>query len=535
MAKIGRQVRRRFQELLAANPSFQCLLDDGKSWLCPYCGKVALSDRQAPTFEDLALHHLLTTCPTARGLEGAPLPLARLQELVQLDRLRRRFIADAAWRVRIGDGAWLCPYCIQATKTRLVNKNGERLPVETVIRGMRSHLQTCYQYRQSPDKWHGTKEIQALLQKKSAAEEVAQVVGSDPVFQFTDRFGRWICPFCEKPIEGIDFSTPFARAYTAPPLVLAHFRGGSCQSAGQWEKPGKSVADMQAVADRFAATADKGQPPAAPGDTQYIDLLKSELGELKEHLEHSKELQRNLQRARKAQRRMLPAEPPQIAGYDIAAYFKASEEVSGDFYDFVAVPDNRLGILIGDVSGHGIDAGLVMGMAKKAFGVRAQSGAGPEEVAARVNEDIFPEVEKTTFVTATYGILDPQYHAFQFVRCGHTFPVFYHAVRQRVEEVQSEGLVLGSIPGELFSRKTRPEIVQMSPGDCLVLFTDGLSEAMAEDGAEFGLEQIKEVIGRHTASTALGIVEGLVGALQMFTYGQPQSDDQTILVVKRLP
>lgn len=539
MAKVDKQLHRRFTELLQSDPSFQVVLDDERTWVCPYCGAPAVADRKAPTFENLALQHLLDKCPRAKGLQGNPMPPAQLQEVVVFDRLKKRFMSEPAWRMKLGNGTWLCPYCIQPTKARIVNEKGQPFPVEMVVREIHNHLEACYDYHRTPDRWHSVDELQSTLrqrkQQDAAAQAIADKVKSDAVFRFSDQYGHWICPFCEKPITDIDFSTSFAQTYTAPRQILAHFESGFCKFKGGTLSTPKTVDAMKQIAGRFvgAPKQEAQNTPPPPTETQYIELLRSELGELKHQIDRSKELQQNLQRARQAQHKMLPSEPPKLDGYEIEAFFRASDEVSGDFYDFVPLPDGRVGILVGDVSGHGFDAGLVMGMAKKAFSVRAQSGEDPVAVASRVNSDILPELDKTTFVTAVYGILDPHNHTFQFIRCGHTFPVMYVAARNEAAEVQSEGMVLGSLVDQQFTAKAQLASVQMGPGDCLALFTDGVIEAMAEDGREFSAEQTRETVLRHGASSARGVLEGLLGSIFLFTAGFRQSDDQTVLVIKR--
>lgn len=541
MGKTNRHLRKKLEELLESNSIFNYTLSDGRTWLCPYCGTPGASNRHADDFTDRALAHLLEKCPKAKGLQGHTMQPAQLEEVVQADRLKKRFTSDASWRIKMSDGRWVCPYCTQPTKCRLTDKSGRMLPVDLIVHEIHGHLDTCYPFRRNPDKWHNQNQIREILNKRKQqdilTQQLTKLVQSNKVFQFADRHGHWICPFCEKPIADVDFSTPFARAYSAPRLILDHLQGGSCRFQGGAIDPGKTVEDMERISAPFAGSGGEAkQQPSSPdpGDTQYIDLLRSELGELKQHLGKSQELRQNLQRARKAQYRMLPTRAPDIPGYEIHPYYRASEEVSGDFYDFLVMEDGRVGVIMGDVSGHGVDAGLVMGMAKKTWVLRAQTGEDPVTVTTKVNNDILPEIDKTTFITGVYGLLDPELHTFHFVRCGHTFPIFYQAATGYAQEVQSEGTVLGSMPEKMFTQKIELAQIPLNPGDCVALFTDGIIEAMTEDGREFGTEMTLAAITRHGAADAQGVVEGLLGAIHVFTQGFPQSDDETILVIKRL-
>ncbi|MBN1808833.1 MAG: serine/threonine-protein phosphatase [Planctomycetes bacterium] len=537
MAKKEKSLAERFRELCTTHPSFHVTLDDQKTWVCPYCGTAPGLNLKSKDFMQGAYRHVVANCPPARALEGTIMPAEQLEQVVIFHRLRTRFSSEPTWRLSLGEGKWLCPYCMEETDVRISGAGGAKRETDDIIRDVRGHLDKCFQYMQDASKWHSLDEIKARIRERKQEEAFIQLVvervKSDPVFQFSDRYGHWMCPFCEKPIAGVDFGSQFAREHTAPKQAAAHFAGGNCRYRGGPLDPGKTAREMQEITKQFLLDAGGEQSSAGPGDTQYLTALRSELSELKSHLEHNKEMQANLQRARKAQQNMLPASPPEAAGYEIAVYFNSSEEVSGDFYDFIDLGGGKHGIVIGDVSGHGLDAGIVMGMTKKAFNLRAQSGQGPLETATRVNEDIFPELGRTTFVTAIYGVLDTAQHTFTFVRCGHTFPVLSRPTAGAPMEVLSEGVVLGSVHGEIFAGKTQVAQLNLDTGETLVLFTDGILEAMRENEDEFGKENILETVGRHGGSPALGVLEGLVGAVHMFTQGHPQNDDQTIIVVRR--
>ncbi len=539
--KADGQLEKEFAALLAGNPGFNVVLDDGKTWLCPYCGKPAVADRSSPEFEARAFRHVIDKCAKAGGLQAAPLPLARLHEIVELARLKAHYQAEAAWRVRIGD-AWLCPFCVQTTSVRMTGPNRAPRPVDDMAHDIHAHFRSCYEYAQDPKSWKTVEQIKAELGERKKEEQLVQTVvdlfGSNPVFGFADSNHHWICPFCETPISSVDCSTPLAKPREAPRQALAHFRSGACRYESGVLDPKKTAEEMQAIAARLSGdkpSASENAPASAPApaEADYIQSLRDELGEMRSELGRNKKLQEDLERARKAQQRMLPSGPPDVPGYDFDVYFSSCEQVSGDFYDFIRLDDGRIGVVMGDISGHGIDAGIVMGMTKKAFALRAQSGADPLVVAAQVNEDIRPEIGQATFVTAVYGIVDPRDNTFRFVRCGHTFPMLYEYATGEAGQIMSEGLVMGSLKGELFAEKLGLEEIEFGAGDSLVLYTDGIMEAMTEDGEEFGVERVHEAVLRHGATTARGVIEGIVGATQVFTRGCPQNDDVTLIVVRR--
>lgn len=422
----------------------------------------------------------------------------------------------------------------------MVDGAGALRPVDALVHDFQAHFARCYAHSQHPDIWMSVEEIRTTVTERSRQEQelraVTEQMQSNAIYGFDDGHGHWICPFCEQVIPTVDFSTPFARGHVAPVQVLEHFKSGKCTYAGSLDS-GKTLEEMQAVVEILTDTGktvakdtsatEQGPPPA------YLESLKGELDELRSHLGQNKKLHEDLERARKAQRRMLPSKVPEIPGYEIDVFFCGCEEVSGDFYDFIPLPDGSVGIDMGDISGHGIDAGIVMGMVKKAFSLRAQSGADPVTVAAQVNADIFPELETATFITAIYGVLDPNQHVFRFVRCGHTFPVLYHAATRAVEEVASDGVVLGSVREPKFTNKTKLKEIALEPGDSVTFFTDGITEAMTKDSEEFGPEATNAAIERHGPTNARGVIEGLIGAIRIFTGGHPQADDQTLIVIRR--
>ncbi len=542
MARTGRDLHKTFANLLKNHVCFNVLLDDEKTWLCPYCGAPAVADRGSPDFEELAFKHVIEQCPKAGGLVAPPLSKGQLQEQVIHARFKAQYLSEPAWRIRVSGGVWLCPFCVQATNIKMVAPAGAQRTVDGIVRDIHAHFGRCYDYARSPGKWHTIEEIKAKLNEAKLQEQlvkgIAAQMGSDPVFQFSDKTGNWICPFCETPIGNVDFSTPLARTHSAPRQALVHFQSRECRYQGGELISDKTVEQMQEIVRRLSGETAEAEPAAETPEAEpsYLESLRSELGELRSQLGQDKKLQQDLERARKAQRRMLPSEPPAIPGYDFDVYFQACEQVSGDFFDFILLKDGRIGIVMGDISGHGIDAGIVMGMTKKAFALRAQSGDDPTTVVSHVNGDILPELEKATFVTAIYGILDPGGHTFQFVRCGHTFPAHYKAAAGEVEDVTSKGLVMGSLKGPLFEKKLELKEVTLGPGDSLTLYTDGIMEAMTEEEEEFGLERAGETIRRHgPAGSAQAMIEGVIGAVHIFTRGHPQADDETLIVIQRLP
>ena len=214
-------------------------------------------------------------------------------------------------------------------------------------------------------------------------------------------------------------------------------------------------------------------------------------------------LRRDLQIARDIQQRLLPESCPIVEGFEISARGTSALEVGGDYYDFFWVDDDHLGIVIADVSGKGVYAALVVAMIRSAFRTQAPGNYDVRDVLSRVNTFISEDLRRDMFVTCVYGILEVSTKRFTWARAGHEALVFAHPDRT-VEMLSPEGFALGIIGAPEFSDLLEVETIEMRSGDRLLLFTDGLTEAMNTSGEEFGLERVLE---------SLGVPRQIVGAV----------------------
>ncbi len=205
-------------------------------------------------------------------------------------------------------------------------------------------------------------------------------------------------------------------------------------------------------------------------------------------------LRRDLQIARDIQQRLLPDHCPIIEGFEIAARGTSAMEVGGDYYDFFWVDDDHLGIVVADVSGKGVYAALVVAMIRSAFRIQAPDNYDVRDVLSRVNTFISEDLRRDMFVTCVYGILEVSTKKFTWARAGHETLLFAHS-DHTVEMLSPEGFPLGIIGAPEFSDFLEIETIQMHSGDRLLLFTDGLTEAMNSSGEEFGMDRVLESLG----------------------------------------
>jgi steroid delta-isomerase-like uncharacterized protein len=238
-------------------------------------------------------------------------------------------------------------------------------------------------------------------------------------------------------------------------------------------------------------------------------------------------IEQELQVARRIQQELLPEATPELDGWRIAAYYGPAREVGGDFYDFLELEDARLGLVVGDATGHGMPAALMMAAARSMLRAVVQSLGSPGKVLARVNEALVAEIPPSTFVTCFYGILDPENGHLRYANAGHNLPCRRH--NGQADELRARGMPLGLMPGTGYEEK---EAV-LESGDSVLLYSDGLVEAHNPRREMFGFPRLRRLIAEHAAEEG-SLVDFLMDELRSFTgEGWEQEDDITLLTLRR--
>ncbi|MBI4670515.1 MAG: SpoIIE family protein phosphatase [Chloroflexi bacterium] len=255
-----------------------------------------------------------------------------------------------------------------------------------------------------------------------------------------------------------------------------------------------------------------------------------ERAQLDEQAEQKKRLDHELGLARQIQTSFLPHHMPHLPGYDIAATWRAAREVSGDFYDLIRLQHERLGMVVADVSDKGLPAALFMALTRTIIRTMAIGKPSPREAMERANDVIIADAQSDMFVTAFYGVLDTTDGSILYVNAGHNPPLLYHYESGTVHPLPEHGIALGILPN-----MEQPQAhVQLHPGDVIVLYTDGITDALDLSGEqEFGAPRLVEVIQAHASKSAQALTDEIMHAVQAFTQGAPQFDDLTLVVVKR--
>jgi len=233
--------------------------------------------------------------------------------------------------------------------------------------------------------------------------------------------------------------------------------------------------------------------------------------------------------AQKRIRAMFP-KTPVVEGFDFHVTFEPMEGIGGDFYDFVMLDNNRIGIVIGDVTGHGVEAAVVMGMVKSIVKLMSKNLDSASDILEYSNRELSPDMDSTTFTTIGCGILNTKDKTFSYARAGHNPLLLYNPNRDpRLTSLSPKGTILG-VPWSLNCQETK---IHLMPGDILIQYTDGFTEAQSKEGEEFGFERLCETIEMSGASEVKEVVAAIRTTVDTFAKDSTEdADDLTLLAFK---
>ena len=258
----------------------------------------------------------------------------------------------------------------------------------------------------------------------------------------------------------------------------------------------------------------------------YNAIIYSEANE-KKRLDHDLEIARDIQRV------LLPAEPPSVNGFEISGINVPARQVSGDYFDYIKVDEERLGVVIADVSGKGVPASLIMAICRSVLRSQAAQNPSPADVLRKVNRQLYPDIKEDMFISMAYLILDHARNGVTLARAGHDAPLLYKRASQTVTPLKPPGMVVGIDSGNVFDRMTGDFPVPLERDDCLVLYTDGVTEALDTDGNEFGVERTVQSVRASADNGAQAIVARLIDDLRNFVGSHPQNDDITLIAIRK--
>jgi serine phosphatase RsbU (regulator of sigma subunit) len=260
------------------------------------------------------------------------------------------------------------------------------------------------------------------------------------------------------------------------------------------------------------------------GITQQVALAIDNDNLQKERVKREM-LERELQLAREIQTTFLPEGIPQIAGYDMDMRWRPALQVGGDFYDLFPLQDGRLGIVIADVADKGMPAALYMVLARTLIRAVAQEERSPARALMRVNDLLLVDSKRGLFVTVTYVVFSPMTGSIVYANAGHNPPLYYSSRDKKIVSLQKTGMVLGILPeidimdGEII----------LHPGDRLLLYTDGVTEAFSTQGQLYGIDRLEGLFSRIGQSGAKIMLDNIENSVLDFSQGLPLSDDLTLI------
>ena len=242
-----------------------------------------------------------------------------------------------------------------------------------------------------------------------------------------------------------------------------------------------------------------------------------------------KVLQYELAVAEELQSNLLPRRIPRVSCVDLSAYYRPSEEVGGDYYDFIEIDEDHLGIAVADVSGKGIPGAMVMTEARALLKGEAGRSLSPADTLRRVNKVLFQDIKRGMFVTMCYMVLSIKARQLTLSSAGHLPLLLLRSASRTCHAVNPGGLALGIDKGPVFESKLREERVVLAPGDRFVGCTDGILEAMNAAHEEFGSERLRALVAEHGALTSSEFVTKLIEGVEAHAAGAPQHDDMTLV------
>ena len=266
----------------------------------------------------------------------------------------------------------------------------------------------------------------------------------------------------------------------------------------------------------------------------YANLAKEKLQSIEaasyaQALAHQN-VDREMEAAGRIQSGLLPAKPPQIPGWQLAAKLEPSRQTSGDFYDFIALPHGRLGIVIADVADKGAAAALFMALSSSLIRTYAvEYETQPELVLGETNRRILADTHTDLFVTVFYAVLDPRTGTLTYANAGHNPPYYFNRTSGAVNPLMRTGLPVGILEDSAWETGT----VQLSPGDVLLLYTDGVTDAQNREEAFFGQERLLACVQRNLSQSAQEIEDAVLAAVHEFAGSAPQFDDVALIVLRR--
>lgn len=261
--------------------------------------------------------------------------------------------------------------------------------------------------------------------------------------------------------------------------------------------------------------------------------MTSRLKEAQEDLVEQERLGKEIEIARQIEERLLPRKNLSLPGYDVTGFHQSALKVGGDYYDLIPLDDEHVGLTVADVAGKGIPGLVVMAMTSALLRTHGPRYRTPSRTLVELNRMLCPNMRRGMFITMFYGILHLPSGRLTFAGAGHNPLVHFSAARGLQEPLKTSGPPLGLYTGARFEEMVRDETIALETGDGFVQYTDGVNEATNADMREFGIDSLLDIVRSDYARTSRELVDSVVDGIREFSRGMAQSDDITLLALKR--
>lgn len=253
---------------------------------------------------------------------------------------------------------------------------------------------------------------------------------------------------------------------------------------------------------------------------------------IQETLEEKRQMDRDMQIAQQIQNSLLPRQLPSYPSVELAALTHPAMEIGGDYYDVIAIDERHIGLAIADVSGKGIGGALMMAVCRGFMRENAENVYDPATMLSNLNKSLSSNLADDMFISMLYMVLNLETHLLSFARAGHEAPIIIRNGTHKAEQIETSGMAIGLVDNEIFGKAIETRNIDLKPGDLVVTYTDGITEAMNSAGAEWGKENLIRVAETLAEASANDLLENIRQEVLAFTGNNRQSDDMTMLAFK---
>jgi len=289
----------------------------------------------------------------------------------------------------------------------------------------------------------------------------------------------------------------------------------------------------------LALTNRTDETPFTPGDLSLLQAMADQASVpihyagLRAALEHKKQIDRDLQAAQQIQASLLPQTLPDYKGLQLAAYNLPAFDIGGDYYDFIEIDDDHLGIAIADVAGKGIGGAMMMAVCQGVLRTRAEQKS-PARMLSELNRVLSANLAEDMFITMLYMVLNTRTRELKFARAGHERPLICRSCdgTRVAEPLDAPGIALGLTDSDVFDTAIKDISIQLEPGDGIIAYTDGITEALNEKGDEWGLDNLLNLIQTESPKNPAALMKAVSTNITRYVGAQQQYDDMTLLALK---